>query len=334
MNPKPDRGVFRALIAKRKNQTRPERPLPSRSITADELADRSHPVVYRLGHSTVLIRIDGEYFLTDPVFSKRASPVPWIGPKRFQPAPIRIDELPRIKAVVISHDHYDHLDKAAIKLLADEVEHFVVPSGVGRRLQMWGVDEARIIERGWWEDVSLASVTLTATPTQHFTGRGFFDRNKTLAASWVIEGEQCRLFFGGDSGYFPGFAGIGRRFGGFDLTILENGAYSPFWKPIHMTPEETMQAHLDLEGRVLMPIHNGTFDLAFHDWFEPMERLRFLAMATKARVTTPMFGEPVCPIEPAVTRAWWRELAAQSSPESAGDSPPWEEPVSSFNASV
>lgn len=312
------RTIIHAFLTKRKKRTKPSKELPLRLIPAEELAETSQAAVYRFGHSTVLIRIDGNYFLTDPVFSKRASPVQWIGPKRFQPTPNTIDELPLIKAALISHDHYDHLDKAAIKALANRVERFIIPTGLGKRLQRWGVAPSKIIERSWWQSVSLDGITLTATPSQHFTGRGLFDRDKTLASSWVIEGKQARLFYGGDSGYFPGFAEIGLHFGGFDLTMLENGAYSPFWKEIHMSPEETIQAHLDLKGRALMPIHNGTFDLAFHDWFEPMERLQALAIENGIQALTPRFGEAVYPTNPIPTTQWWREQISNTEKANPG----------------
>ncbi len=305
-------GLIRALIAKRRSAARPHHPLPLRPIPQSEFEASDTAVVYRLGHSTVLIRLDGSYFLTDPVFCNRASPFQWIGPKRFQQTPVSPEDLPPISAVVISHDHYDHLDKSAILQIKDRVECFVVPLGVGRRLRKWGVGRGQIIECEWWQSLSLGGVNLTATPTQHFTGRSLFDRDKTLAASWVIEGAQGRLFFGGDSGYFSGFREIGERFGGFDLTMLENGAYSRYWKKVHMAPEETLQAHVDLQGQALMPIHNATFDLAFHKWFEPMERLHRLAESNGVPVITPIFGEKVNALMPEPTRAWWRGLESDA----------------------
>lgn len=194
----------------------PSAPLPLRWIPAAELQARTgDATVYRLGHSSVLMRLDSEYVLTDPVFSERASPLRWLGPKRFHPLPFSLEELPRIKAVVISHDHYDHLDKASVLALADRVDRFIAPLKVGDHLRRWGIAEEKIVELGWWQSVSVGSLRFTATPAQHFSGRGLTDRDKTLWAGWVIESHEARVFFSGDSGYFDGFREIGERFGGF-----------------------------------------------------------------------------------------------------------------------
>lgn len=310
---KKDTGLVKALFTKRGKHTKPKNPLPLLPIPQEELLNASHDVIYRLGHSTVLMRLDSKYFLTDPVFSETASPLRWpsLGLKRFQSTPISIGELPAIAAVLISHDHYDHLDRRAIRQLIGRTGKFIVPVGVGNRLRRWGVPSEKIIERDWWQSVSLSSVNFTATPTRHFTGRGLFDRNKSKASGWAIESSSAKIFYGGDSGYFPGFHEIGERFGGFDLTMLENGAYSPFWPDIHMSPEETLQAHLDLKGESMLPIHNGTFDLSFHAWFEPMERLHQLAEQTGTNILTPVFGEPVSPVDPVSTTLWWREQVSR-----------------------
>jgi len=233
--------------------------------------------LWRLGHSTVLMKLRGGFWLTDPVFAQRASPLRIAGPKRFHRAPISIKELPRITAVVISHDHYNHLDKRAIRKLAKKTAWFVVPRGVGEILLGWGVDRAKIRELEWWQETEVDGVRLVSTPTQHFSGRSLWNRNATLFCSWVVIDGDLRVFYGGDSGYFAGFKAIGERFGPFDVTLVENGAYNVRWPMIHMQPEETMQAHVDLRGGWLVPIHNGTFDLAMHGWTEPMERIQRLA---------------------------------------------------------
>jgi len=287
----------------------PAEPLPLQPITKEVLANNeTQPTVYRLGHSSVLIQLDGEYVLTDPVFSERASPVQWVGPKRFHPLPMSVQDLPALKAVIISHDHYDHLDKASVRILDKKVEHFIVPTGVGSHLQNWGVKKDKITELAWWQSFSIGSLQFTATPAQHFSGRGLTDRDKTLWASWVIAGRDVRLFFSGDSGYFGGFREIGERLGPFDLTLIETGAYNDLWSEVHMKPEESVQAHLDLRGRAMVPIHNSTFDLALHDWFEPLERAQLAAEAQGVTLLTPIIGAPVNVHTPAPTQAWWREF--------------------------
>ena len=271
----------------------PDFPIPVMPVTRDALLNLDHDAVIRLGHSSLLLKIDGEFVLLDPVFSERAFAVEWLGPKRFHDTPISIDELPFIKTVIISHDHYDHLDKAAIKKLAHITETFVTPLKVGNHLRDWGVPDKQIVELNWWQSTTVSSMTFTATPSQHFSGRGLFDKDKTLWASWVIKGENTNLFFSGDSGYFGGFKEIGERFGPFDLTLMETGAYNHMWTEIHMLPEQSLQAHIDVKGHVMMPIHNSTFDLALHNWFEPLEKITQLANERQITVSTPKFGEVV-----------------------------------------
>jgi L-ascorbate metabolism protein UlaG (beta-lactamase superfamily) len=264
--------------------------------------------LYRLGHSTILMKLNGEFWLTDPVFSERASPVQWAGPARFHAPPIGIAELPPIKGVILSHNHYDHLDYAAILALAAKTEHFLAPLGVGDTLVSWGVPADKVQQLGWWQSASAGSLKLTATPAQHFSGRGLFDGNKTLWASWVIESGDLRVFFSGDTGYFKGFKDIGDRYGPFDLTLMETGAYDPKWPDIHMQPAETMQAHIDLRGKVMLPIHNGTFDLAMHSWDDPFEQITALAVRRGQALATPVIGEALSIAQPQPTGAWWRRL--------------------------
>ncbi len=298
----------------------PKAPIPLQSITKEVLTkNENQPTIYRLGHSSVLIRLDGEYVLTDPVFSERASPVQWMGPKRFHPLPLSLQDLPALKAVLISHDHYDHLDKTSVRILDKKVERFIVPTGVGAYLREWGVASNKITELAWWQSLSLGSLQFTATPAQHFSGRGLTDRDTTLWASWVIAGREARIFFSGDSGYFGGFQEIGERLGPFDLTLIETGAYNDLWSEIHMKPEESVQAHLDLRGRVMVPIHNSTFDLALHDWFEPLERALAAAEVHGSTVLTPIIGAPVNVLAPQITQTWWREMLMDKSGELAAE---------------
>ncbi|WP_406828808.1 MBL fold metallo-hydrolase [Microbulbifer sp. ARAS458-1] len=303
------------LRAERKAPT-PTAPLPMRDISAAELAEpESEARVYRLGHSSVLIRMDGETVLADPVFSERASPVQWAGPKRFHPLPFELSSLPQIAAVVISHDHYDHLDKGSILALDEKVGQYLVPLKVGDHLRRWGIAEDKIVELDWWQSHTVGTLKFTATPAQHFSGRSLGDRDETLWAGWAIAGRDSNIFFSGDSGYFDGFREIGERLGPFDLTLIETGAYNDLWSKIHMLPEQSVQAHLDLRGRAMIPIHNSTFDLALHDWFEPMERAAAAAWEKSVRMITPVIGAPVAIKNPQVMDYWWQEvMAAESSP--------------------
>ncbi len=284
----------------------PGEPLPLRHLDATSLADIQGPVIYRLGHSSMLIKLGEDLLLLDPVFSERASPMQWVGPKRFHPVPLAPAALPRITAVVISHNHYDHLDRDTVTKLADNVDYFVVPLGVGEHLRDWGVDEESIVELDWWDELELGELTLAATPAQHFSGRSLTDRNKTLWASWVIQGAGVNLFFSGDSGYFDGFREIGEHYGPFDITMIENGAYNKAWRSVHMMPEESVQAHIDLKGQAMLPIHNSTFDLSTHAWYEPLERVSALARKRGVALLTPVIGAPVQVLAPQPTYAWWR----------------------------
>lgn len=304
--------IAKAYIKSKRLSPKPTKVMPTENLSRDELEQGSEDVLYRLGHSTILMRLNGEFILTDPVFSDRASPVQWAGPKRFHSTPITIEALPDIKVVVISHDHYDHLDKNTIKQLSGKVEHFVTPTKVGQYLIDWGVDKSKITELNWWESAQIENFTLVATPAQHFSGRGLFDRDSTLWASWVIKTDSSNLFFSGDGGYFGGFKEIGERFGPFDITLIENGAYNEHWPDIHMMPRQSIQAHIDLKGKAMLPIHNSTFDLSLHDWFEPLERTYVLALENEVRLITPIFGEAVSIKNPGNNYTWWREMQANS----------------------
>lgn len=273
--------------------TRPSGQIPVRSVTGEQLLHAPDGTVYRLGHSTVLMKLNGAFWLTDPIFSRRASPLRFFGPARFHAPPISIDELPPIKGVIISHDHYDHLDHDSIMQLAGKVDCFLTPLGVGDMLIDWGVSAAKVRQLDWWQETEVAGVRLAATPAQHFSGRGLFDRNRTQWASWVILAPGQRVFFSGDSGYFDGFRKIGETYGPFDLTMLETGAYDVNWPGVHMQPEESIQAHIDLKGRRLLPIHNGTFDLSMHSWHDPFDRVVALGEVRHVPVLTPEMGEPV-----------------------------------------
>ena len=291
--------------------TVPTKAVPVLALTRAQLLAAPDNTLFRLGHSTLLLKLNGHFFLTDPVFSERASPVQWAGPKRFHQPPISIAELPPIKAVILSHDHYDHLDHAAVLALAAKTEHFVTPLGVGDTLVKWGVPKAKVQQFDWWQGLTIDGVRLVATPSQHFSGRGLFDGNQTLWASWVIEAPELRVFFSGDSGYFDGFKQIGEKYGPFDVTMIETGAYDKLWPDVHMQPEQTLQAHLDLQGKWLMPVHNGTFDLGLHVWHEPFDRITALAAKRGVNLATPQMGEAVDLKQPQRGEKWWLTVLEQ-----------------------
>jgi len=285
--------------------TTPAHAIPVQTLSREQLQVAPDRTLFRLGHSTVLLKLDGAFWLTDPVFSERASPFKWLGPRRFHAPPISLADLPPIKGVILSHDHYDHLDRAAIDALASKVEHFITPLGVGDTLISWGVDPAKVRQLDWWQSTHIEGLQLVATPAQHFSGRSLSDGNQTLWASWVILAPDLRLFFSGDSGYFDGFKRIGQQYGPFDVTLMETGAYDKNWPDVHMQPEQTLQAHLDLRGRCLLPVHNGTFDLAMHVWHEPFDRIHALAAERGVQLATPRIGQAVDLMRPKALERWW-----------------------------
>lgn len=287
-------------------EAKPKAPLPVSPITVETLETTQEGTLYRLGHSTVLMKLNGQWWLTDPIFSERASPVSWAGPKRFHPPPIALEALPDITAVILSHDHYDHLDKATIKALSGRVGKFLAPLGVGDILIQWGVPKDKVIQLDWWQEKEIGGVKFTSVPSQHFSGRLPFNRNRTLWTSWVIKSAEYNLFFSGDTGYHKEFKEIGERFGPFDITMLEIGAYDQMWPGVHMHPHQVIQAYKDLQGRYLMPIHNGTFDLGFHAWDEPFNTITALCAENSIPLTLPIFGEPVSINHPPKITRWWQ----------------------------
>ncbi|HEY0273866.1 MAG TPA: MBL fold metallo-hydrolase [Chitinophaga sp.] len=262
-----------------------------------------------LGHTTLILEVAGKRFLTDPVWAMRASPVRFMGPRRFFPVPVGFDQLPPLDGVLLSHDHYDHLDEKVIRQLAAKGYPFYCPLGVEHHLRKWGVQPEQWRVFNWGDRLVLdETCTLTATPARHFSGRGLRDRNTTLWTSWVIEGRAHKVFFGGDSGWWPGFADIGNTYGPFDLTILEIGAYGDSWPDIHMGPENALRAHAALKGKVMLPVHWGTYNLSLHPWREPVQRL-LAAAGPEVKLWLPRPGAcEVLPAERRVTR-WWEETA-------------------------
>jgi len=275
-----------------------------------------------LGHSTVMIEIDGLRVLTDPVWGKRASPSQLAGPKRFQPVPLALQGLPRLDAVVISHDHYDHLDIGTVRELVKLQDvPFITSLGVGAHLQAWGVPPERIVELDWWEHWQhpAAELRIFAAPSQHFSGRSLNDRNATLWSSLVIESPKHRVFFSGDTGLTSEYAAIRERFGPFDLVMLEVGAFHPSWGDIHLGPENALKALDHLGGGAFLPVHWGTFSLALHDWDQPAETLLQLAPQHGAQLLMPRLGEAVEPSHGELAAPWWR---AADAPAQGRHAPP------------
>jgi len=310
-------GLLRQWHEQRHNG-QPGGPVP---LVAPEFpAEAGELAVTWFGHASALLEIDGRRVLVDPVWGERVSPSPTLGPTRLHPAPVALETLPPVDVVVISHDHYDHLDLPTIRvLLRESTAPFVVPVGIGEHLRTWHVPEHRIIELDWDGSATVGDLTLTCTEARHFSGR-FFARDTTLWASWVIAGPEHKVFFGGDTGYTPAFAGVGARFGPFDLTLLPVGAYNEAWQAIHMNPEEAVRANGDLGGRVMLPIHWATFNLAFHRWAEPVQRACTAAENSGVRLVVPLPGQRIDVLSPPELADWWSAVGSQADrPVEAAD---------------
>lgn len=296
--------VIRRSLTPDKKRT-PSKPLPS--VEASFVAVQGNkPVITWFGHSSYLVQANGLNILVDPVFSKRASFAQYIGPSAYPGTmTFNLDELPAIDIIIISHDHYDHLDYNTILQLKHTVKHYYVPLGVGAHLEHWGVERTAITELDWWEEARMpAGMHLAATPARHFSGRGF-TRNQTLWASYVLNTGGSKIYIGGDSGYDAHFREIGERFGPFDLAILENGQYNENWPLIHMMPEQTVQACIDLGAKVLFPVHWGKFTLAVHAWNEPAIRVSQQAEKMNVQLTMPRIGEQIMIDSLYPSAKWW-----------------------------
>jgi len=274
-----------------------------------------------LGHSTLLIELDDVRVLTDPVWSNRVSPLPFAGPKRFHPPPAPLAALPKLDAVIVSHDHYDHLDRPTILALAktQPTAPIITSLGVGERLERWGIPSKRITELDWWERTEVKGVTITAAPAQHFSGRGIKDRNTTLWSSFHLRGPRHSFFFGADTGLTREYAEIAQRLGPFDTVALEIGAYHPAWGDIHMGPVNALSAYELLASGAFLPIHWATFNLALHPWSEPAETLLRRGTSAGVPLLMPKLGEPVEPAERNGVDPWWRAVSS-THPEPIGDS--------------
>jgi L-ascorbate metabolism protein UlaG (beta-lactamase superfamily) len=300
----------------------PRGPLPTASpLEAWAKAPASGLRATWLGHSTVLLEMDGLRVLTDPVWGPRASPSRFAGPQRFQPVPVALRALPPLDLVVVSHDHYDHLDYPTVRELAQRDVPFVTSLGVGAHLEAWGVPPARITELDWWESHTLpgAELTVSAAPAQHFSGRGLKDRNATLWSALVVRSRRHAVFFSGDTGLTTEYQDVRERLGPFDLVMLEVGAFHPAWGDIHLGPENALKALALLGGGTFLPVHWGTFSLAMHTWDEPAETLLVSGPKAGAHLLMPRLGEAVEPAHAPPVEPWWRgvDAAARRRP-SAG----------------
>ena len=288
----------------------PNTPVP---VSARSAADyRTPPAsglrVTWLGHSTMLLEIDGQRVLIDPMWGVRASPFTFAGPTRYYPPPLSLADLPAPNVVLISHDHYDHLDMPTVRALAARGIRFVVPLGIGAHLQAWGVPASTITEMDWWDAIEIGALTLTATPSRHFSGRGITGQDRMLWAGWAIRGPQHRVYYSGDTALDDTMVEIGTRLGPFDLTMIEIGEYDPLWVDVHLGPEQAVRAHQLVRGAVMLPVHWAGFDLALHSWTEPIERAMVAASEAGIHVATPLPGEMFEPTVAIPQRRWWPTL--------------------------
>lgn len=285
----------------------PDRALPSMAPDLEKFlaCDEDDVKFIWLGHSTFLLRMAQKTILVDPVFSSVASPLPFLA-RRFQKPPLSLEDLPDIDFVLISHDHYDHLDMNSIKFFKDKHCLFIAPLGLSSHLMHWGIEKERIEEADWWEGIEIKELTFTATPSQHFSGRDLFNSNKTLWASWVIASDDHRVFFSGDSGYDTHFKEIGQHLGPFDLAFIETGQYNPKWQEVHMLPRDSAQAFIDLKAKYYVPIHWGMFELSLHAWDEPIIEISRYAKELTIPLLTPQLGELVDLKTPETTQGWWK----------------------------
>lgn len=305
-----EKGAFFRVLKKFLNKpsnTVPPSPLPGIKTNLKDLPAGA-PVIVWFGHSSYLIKIDSKHVLVDPVFSGHASPFKMKSTQSFAGSDLyTVDDLPPIDLLLITHDHYDHCDLDTILKLKDKVKHILTSLGVGSHLEHWGVDPKKITELDWHESFEQDGLKFISAPARHFSGRTFV-RAKTLWASFILKANGSSIYIGADSGYDTHFKKIGEQHGPFDIAILESGQYYQEWKAIHMMPEETVQASIDLKAKVLLPVHWGKFSLAFHPWNEPIERVLKKAEELNVTVTTPLIGEPVTLNSVVPAQKWWRNV--------------------------
>lgn len=299
--------IMKFLFGGEKNRA-PSDKLPEIKPDMEEFLKKSDSLKFIwFGHSTFIVNFDGTIILFDPVFSGAASPVSFMV-KRFQDAVLKLEELPEIHYIVLSHDHYDHLDMETIQFFKSKKTKFITPLGVSSHLKDWGIEEERMTELDWWNSINIDSLEFILTPAQHFSGRSASNQNKTLWGSWIVRNKKQSLYFSGDSGYDTHFKAIGDKYGPFDITFIENGQYNEQWREVHVLPEETAQAFLDLKGKRLVPVHWAMFDLSFHNWYEPIEKLEAESKTKNINLLTPKFGQLVKLEEETIFEKWWKNF--------------------------
>ena len=289
---------------------KPDGPIP---VVRNDGSAYAHPPASGLrltwfGHASTLLEIDGTTVLIDPLWSDRASPVSWAGPKRWYPPLMALDDLPKVDVVLISHDHVDHLDYQTVTAMRQWKTVFVVPLGIGAHLSRWGIQDTRIVELDWWESTHIGALTLVATPARHASGRLQSKSKNTLWAGWAIVGPRHRVWYSGDTGFHGDLRLIGERFGPFDLTLIEAGQYDTNWPDTHLGPELAVEAHRLVRGKTLIPVHWALFQLAPHAWTEPVERVMAAARCYGVQVLAPRPGEIVESFNVRTTQAWWPQL--------------------------
>ncbi|MDO6854529.1 MULTISPECIES: MBL fold metallo-hydrolase [Cellulophaga] len=287
---------------------RPKKDLNVKTVDSADVANyNKESRLFWYGHSSFLLQIEGKNILLDPMLGKVAAPHPLMGANRFNTKfPIALEQLNKIDAVLFSHDHYDHLDYETILKIKDKAKRFYVPLGVGVHLEAWGVAKDKITELDWWQNTKLDNLTFVCTPAQHFSGRKLNNSQSTLWSSWVIQSKQDNIYFSGDSGYSPHFKEIGDKYGPFDIALMECGQYNQMWADIHMMPEETAQAGLDVQAKKIVPIHWAGFKLALHSWTDPIVRVKARAKELNLDVITPEIGDEIIVKDTTNnTTNWW-----------------------------
>ena len=303
-------GVMYNFLFKKHPHTRPECPLPANRVELKQLPLQDNLLVW-FGHSSYYIQLNGQRFLIDPVFSGNAAPIACSNKAFKSDNTYTVDDMPQIDYLLITHDHYDHLDYPTVLRLRPYIKNIICGLGVGQHFEYWGFNPAIIKEKDWNETEALqGDIHLYTAPTRHFSGRAF-KRNNTLWLSFILETTDFRMYLGGDSGYGPHFKEIGRQFGGFDLAILDNGQYNLAWQAIHMLPTEGLQAAKDLNAKRVLPVHNSKFKLSVHPWDEPLKTITALNDQQKepSKLITPKIGEIVYLDNPEqVFSRWWENI--------------------------
>lgn len=301
-------GLIKAQFTDRKVRE-PEKPIPIIPFNAAKWnSEPEKPKFIWYGHSVLLLQLNGKNLLIDPMLGPDASPIAPIKTKRFSENSIDvIDQIPMIDAVLFTHDHYDHIDLKSVRLLMPKVDKWFAGLGIGRHLERWKIPSEQITEFDWWEELEFEGLKITYTPSRHFTGRGPFDRQQTLWGGWVFKTERHSVFWSGDGGYGAHFKEIGSRLGPFDHAFMENGQYNELWRQIHLHPEESVQAALDVNANVATPVHWAGFALALHPWKEPIERFTTEAQKKSLPLVTPQIGQ-IVELGKAGGEDWWSEF--------------------------